>query len=287
MSEFTGEIHPFAARFPMLSADDMDALVESIAHVGQTDPILLDTDGRLLDGRNRLEACQRLGIDPVFRTVETDSPESVINSRNALTKPLSTGQRAMAVAMELAAMDLRESGRQKRGSSGIVPNLEVSKVRLSEAGYIIDRDPPLADAVLLGTVPLSRAYEDTKKAQAKDEKETAQLATIAAKASDLYERVVDEDDPTTVEEAYASYEVRYRQEIQDEKDRAERYKTENTAVARAVSTLAGFTSPEHLERFVTEYWPTELCEVNPEPVNPSNLRAIADALVNLATKLEK
>ena len=56
MSEFLGEIHPLAARWPMMPDDELAALAESIAADGLSHPLVLDGQGRLVDGRNRLEA---------------------------------------------------------------------------------------------------------------------------------------------------------------------------------------------------------------------------------------
>ncbi len=66
MSEFLGEIHPLAARWPMMPADELAALAESIAAEGLMHPLVLDASGRLVDGRNRLEACRLAGRSPRF-----------------------------------------------------------------------------------------------------------------------------------------------------------------------------------------------------------------------------
>ncbi len=114
---FTGEIHPHAAKFPMLSADDFESLCDSIARGGMRHAILIDQHGQLLDGRNRLRACQELGIEPRFEVVVTDDPEDEINAANVETKPLSTGQRAMARALALVAQEKRKDGRWEDGSA--------------------------------------------------------------------------------------------------------------------------------------------------------------------------
>ncbi len=57
----TPDVHPVAELFPMLGADDLAELAADIAERGLLHPIVLDADGRLLDGRNRLAARQYLG----------------------------------------------------------------------------------------------------------------------------------------------------------------------------------------------------------------------------------
>jgi len=59
-------VHPVCAMFPMMSttSEAFQQLERSIDIHGQIDPIVVDDQGQVLDGRNRLKACQRLGRDP-------------------------------------------------------------------------------------------------------------------------------------------------------------------------------------------------------------------------------
>lgn len=147
---FTGEVHPHAAKFPMLSADDFESLCDSIARGGMRHAILIDQHGQLLDGRNRLRACQELGIEPRFEVVVTDDPEDEINAANVETKPLSTGQRAMARALALVAQEKRKDGRWEDGSAQSVGRKTAESEALRRCGYILDRNPMLANEVLGG-----------------------------------------------------------------------------------------------------------------------------------------
>jgi ParB-like chromosome segregation protein Spo0J len=55
--------HPVADLFPMLAGDEMQSLADDIAERGLLHPIVLDTEGRILDGRNRYAACEIAGVD--------------------------------------------------------------------------------------------------------------------------------------------------------------------------------------------------------------------------------
>ena len=55
------EPHPVAAIFPAMTEPELSVLAEDIAARGLLQPIVLDREGRLLDGRNRLAACRRAG----------------------------------------------------------------------------------------------------------------------------------------------------------------------------------------------------------------------------------
>lgn len=169
--EWNGSWHPFAERFPMLSEQDLRDMAESIKETGQLNPCVMGPDGTGYDGRNRVAACRIAGVEPAW-TVSEGNPYSVIIAANVHHRFLSTGQRAMAVAVELNEKGLRENGRWKRGSvperEDIQGTLNIGQWRnvLSQAGTILDQVPDLAYEVLSGKTALDAAYQ-----QAKDEKD--------------------------------------------------------------------------------------------------------------------
>jgi len=80
----------------------MRAAAESIKKFGQIHPILLSADGEtLIDGRNRLRACEIAGVEPKFeRLKEGDDPVAVIISLNLSCRYRGPGEVAIAEAME-------------------------------------------------------------------------------------------------------------------------------------------------------------------------------------------
>jgi ParB-like chromosome segregation protein Spo0J len=69
------EIHPAADVFPMLPDDELAALAEDIKQNGLMYPIVTAVDGILIDGRNRLRACEMVGVEPIWRTLNADNDE--------------------------------------------------------------------------------------------------------------------------------------------------------------------------------------------------------------------
>ena len=55
------EAHSAAAMFPMMSADELQALAADIEAHGLVEPVVL-FEGKILDGRNRVKACELAGV---------------------------------------------------------------------------------------------------------------------------------------------------------------------------------------------------------------------------------
>jgi ParB-like chromosome segregation protein Spo0J len=101
-------VHPAADRFPMMDPIAFKALRESIADQGQCVACVIwkTPDGDvLLDGRNRIKACEDLGIDPEFETW-IGSPKAALDYVVALniTRRNLTPAQAAAVAAELVPL---------------------------------------------------------------------------------------------------------------------------------------------------------------------------------------
>ena len=97
-------VHPLAGIFPLMSESEFAGLRADIAAHGQREPISLYA-GRIIDGRNRYNACRQLGRAP--RTVDWPGPEAellpYIISLNLHRRHLNESQRAL-VAARLANM---------------------------------------------------------------------------------------------------------------------------------------------------------------------------------------
>ncbi len=57
--------HPACLLFPKLGKDELDELADDIKTHGLRNPIVL-YQGKVLDGRNRLAACEIAGVKPTF-----------------------------------------------------------------------------------------------------------------------------------------------------------------------------------------------------------------------------
>ena len=86
------DFHPAANIFPLMTDAEYAALVSDIAEHGQREAIWLH-DGMVLDGRNRLLACNELGIVPEFREYTGDDLQAFVVSLNLHRRHLTREQR--------------------------------------------------------------------------------------------------------------------------------------------------------------------------------------------------
>jgi phage N-6-adenine-methyltransferase len=163
-----GHIHPAAALFPMLPDEDLDALAVDIAVHGQRIPIAT-WHGQILDGRNRLEACRRAGVEPWVEAADlADDAEAVgfVISSNLKRRHLDESQRAMIGAKLATLSDGVRADRQ--GASIEAPSaisqsqaadlLNVGRASVQRARTVLDHGvPELAEAVRDGELAVSAA----------------------------------------------------------------------------------------------------------------------------------
>lgn len=110
------EFHPISTIFPMMEEKDFNDLVADIAKYGQRE-IIIVYENKILDGRNRFMACEKLKRTPRIRELNCNDgdPIDFVLSANLQRRHLKPQQRAMAI---VAANELRsDSGGRPKTSS--------------------------------------------------------------------------------------------------------------------------------------------------------------------------
>lgn len=113
----TYQVHPEADRFPMLSDERLAEFAEDIRTNGLHRPVTL-WNGTVLDGRNRLKACELAGVEPRFDEFHGDEVAATrfVYSVNLQSRDLSTTQRATLVAQREKAVEAaRQRGAANQG----------------------------------------------------------------------------------------------------------------------------------------------------------------------------
>jgi len=155
------KIHPAADLFPMLSDDELVALKNSIIASGQHFPIIT-WNGYIIDGRNRLKACQMAGERPKFKEMKFEGETAAVTyiiSTNITRRHLTESQRSM-IATELAKLE--QGTRQVESNAQIcasgpaltqqqaADSLNVSRRAVQQAKAVAKADLSVAMCRLIG-----------------------------------------------------------------------------------------------------------------------------------------
>lgn len=187
------EVHPAATLFPMMDAESFERLKADIKENGQEKPITF-FDGKLLDGRNRMMACQDLGIEPLSEEIEdagdgSFDPFKWVLSMNLHRRHLTESQRAM-VAAKLAKLKRGEIGNGRKVEGQICPPtveqaasmLNVSSGSVKSAKQVLEHgSKEIIEAVEQGQLPVS--FTAKVVAEEPDKRTQTQLLKSGGKAA--------------------------------------------------------------------------------------------------------
>ena len=264
---FTGEIHPVADLFPVLASDDISDLANDIKANGLLHPIVLDSKGRILDGRNRLAACVVARITPVFETFVGDDDEAAAYalSANLSRRSMTKGQKAMVVV---------NAGRlfSNQSQRTIAPLAGTSQPYVAKATAVADFAPDLAEGVVNGAMALNDAYDAARKRKAEAESAEKQMAKLLDEAPDLAVLVTEER--MTLADATAAAAERARKAKEARRDA-------RNLLDRVINLIAPVDTDS--TRFA-EDWLAQMG--GPDAVTPTDLARLDNA-VHILTQLQK
>lgn len=175
------EPHPACAAFPMLSDGELDKLAADIKANGQRHPIIIYSGWKILDGRNRLEACRRAGVEPIFHDVinelESGDDDEIVRyviSTNLHRRHLDATQRAV-VADKLATMSRGRPAENAQVCAFTEPSapimtqadaadaLNVSRRSVQKVRAIREKAPDLIPAMESGQLTANAAEAEVRK----------------------------------------------------------------------------------------------------------------------------
>lgn len=174
------DIHKYATIFPMMDEKEFNDLKEDIKENGLMDEIII-YEGKVLDGRNRLQACEELGIKPKFKKYEGENPLQFIISTNLKRRHLTESQKAVVGIKYLPYF--KEFAKQRQGTrtdiKELIPESEKGEARdkagavvgvsgryIDMAREVIEKNPELQEKIFSGEVTLTSAYTSMKRDEA-------------------------------------------------------------------------------------------------------------------------
>jgi N6-adenosine-specific RNA methylase IME4 len=138
--------HEFAGIFPMMEGEVLGALEMDIKKHGLRFPVVL-CGGAVLDGRNRVLACERAGVEVRVEEYGGDDPLGYVISANLHRRHLNESQRAMVAAKlankpQGARTDIKHSADLRKVSQPEAAGLLNVSVRTLQAAKAVMKEAP-------------------------------------------------------------------------------------------------------------------------------------------------
>ena len=179
-----GETHPAAELFPLIADGPLQDLADDITLHGLLEPCWLNAEGVLLDGRNRIRACQIAGVKPRFREYEGQDEVGFIVSLNLKRRHLNENERAFLAlgliplyeeqgrAAKARAGSVAAPGRPEKDGAGLhhlsrdesrrstaraAKDVNVSPRRVAQAKRVAEHAPDLIPQVVSGAMSINKA----------------------------------------------------------------------------------------------------------------------------------
>lgn len=175
------EIHEHARHLPMATDSEIADMAADIKEHGLRNPIVLFEE-KILDGRNRLKACEIAGVEPEFVIYDGMDPLADVVSWNIQRRHLTTSQKA-AAAVELKGAFAKQAkermqarkGKQPGATKANLPDLAKGQSRdqaaaavgvsgrtVQNAEFVKEHAPELFQEVKTGNITVDAALKKTK-----------------------------------------------------------------------------------------------------------------------------
>ena len=219
----------------MLEPDDLESLAHHIKEHGLQNPIVIDDNGVLIDGRMRLAACEQAGVEPRYERLHGSDPVAYIWGANGQRRQMTKGQKAMLAAMSLKG----HYGAEMPTNRQLAKLAGVSPATMDKAIIVRDHRDDLAEQIIAGGTQLNAAYDEAMRSKRNKELLENGLTMLREEDADLAHRVTEGE--LTLDEA--------RDELDDRKRELESVRD---ATFRGIATLtraaADFESSSELEQ---------------------------------------
>ena len=161
--------HPYANLFPMMDSAAFAVLADDIKRRGLLHPITI-YQGKVLDGRNRLKACRKVGVQPRFTEFKGRDPLGHVVSLNLQRRHLTESQRAMLGLDILPRLEQEAKSRQRMGKEKLPDPKRAGQARdhaarlfkvsgryIQDAKKIANKAPDLCEKVRDALITLPEA----------------------------------------------------------------------------------------------------------------------------------
>jgi N6-adenosine-specific RNA methylase IME4 len=174
------KVHEYAEIFPPMNSKEFNELKRDIKENGLLDPIIL-YDGKILDGRNRYNACKEVGIEVKTKDYDGDNPLQYVMSTNLKRRHLTDSQKAIVgTRYKIHYAKLYPQGRNQYSEDmELVPSASardragdlvgVSGRYIDIAEEVLKAKPEMEEKIMSGDIKLKQVYRDIKLEQQEKE----------------------------------------------------------------------------------------------------------------------
>lgn len=169
MNLATLEFHELANEFPLISEEETQQLAEDIKKNGLIEPVVL-FEGKILDGRNRYNACKlagrKLGESDVVQFEEEydeDDPVVFVISKNIRRRHLTVGQRAAVAAELFKRMAKSDGATAKERTKKAAAATQVAASSVEQASHVQKVAPEIHKDLKAGKTTLHKAAKQAAK----------------------------------------------------------------------------------------------------------------------------
>lgn len=179
------ETHEYAALFPMATDAELQEMAADIRQRGLLCPIIT-LDGKVLDGRNRLRACEIAGATPRFQKYAGADPLADVVSWNLKRRHLTPSQQA-GIGADVANM--RQGERTDLEPSADLPKVSqaeaakmvgVSERLVRDAVKVKNAAPELHEEIKAGRMTVNAAKQEVKQREEQKHKPVMSKKQAAA-----------------------------------------------------------------------------------------------------------
>jgi N6-adenosine-specific RNA methylase IME4 len=143
----------------MMGAEEFAALKSDIQENGLLEPIWVDMDGLIIDGRNRYLACKQLGVDPEYRNYMGDgSLVDFVVSLNLKRRHLNQLQKAIIAIDIEKQLAVEAKGRQRKAGE----HFGRGQIKKEVENYLFEPEEKLVEKI---QQPIKFKIMDNKSSQ--------------------------------------------------------------------------------------------------------------------------
>ncbi|HPZ75109.1 MAG TPA: DNA methyltransferase [Candidatus Pacearchaeota archaeon] len=268
------EVHEYAKLFPPMSNEEFEELVEDIKQNGQLEPIILH-EGKILDGRNRYNACLKLGIKPKMKDYDGENldPLSFVISKNIKRRHLTASQKAL-LALEIKPLLEKEARKRQATKSRGLQRDEVLSAKMHEAVNINETNKQKNIQIKKG-----RSDEQAGKIIGVSGRYISQAEKVKKEAPELVEKIMAGE----MNLSEASKEIKKKQREEKIRQTIEQAKIDNKEKDNVKIIHGDMTNPEIQKLIETE----SIDAIITDPPYPQEYLPLWDELAKFAKKVLK